>query len=417
MSRDAYRINAENILRRFPMALREDPAMEAFARIASDELEARVPETELPNIYNHIDELPEEILDALAVDLKVDWYNYNFGLEAKRELIKSSPYVHRFLGTPAAVNRMLSSVYPGSYIEEWFNYGGEPHHFQVVIETKAAREPANADDILRAVRMVKRLSSHLDGIVYQCDMSIVIETEARGYKARHHWTGRHDCGTIYDRAVKGGIEDDAVRVITSGSAHESRADMAGTKPYRTAKGGVHSALVDIETEEAPLEVSVHAAGKDRAGTVPNRATAGGTASGAIAVETGTESFHARSALAGTKPDRTTLPGIQDTVIQAATLTEPFRVRSPVSGRREEFRPEQIVPGLADAGATIRTTAKWFDVLTRTPDSDVPIRQRPSGGLVLPGGLCAYAEAEPFRYSVYWCGRGHCRQSGARFLRR
>ncbi|MFQ9858208.1 MAG: hypothetical protein ACLRYD_17160 [Ruminococcus callidus] len=36
-------------------------------------------------IYSRFDELPEELaVDILAYDLHVDWYDYNYPLEAKR---------------------------------------------------------------------------------------------------------------------------------------------------------------------------------------------------------------------------------------------------------------------------------------------------------------------------------------------
>lgn len=559
MSRDQYQIGKETIFRRFPDVILEDETMLAIAETASEFLAEHVPLTQLPNLFGNLEKLPESVLDALAYDLKTDWYNYNYDIATKRAQVRSSPSIHRKLGTPDAVNRALSDVYPGSYIEEWFDYGGLPYHFQVVIETKSAREPANYDDIMQVLRMTKRLTAHLDGIVYQCDMSIVLETEAKGHKGRAHWTGRHECGTIYDRAVKGGIDDTNVRVTTAeeaietrtalagtkpyretkGGAHASRidieteetpfeasahsagkditgtvydravkggigdtgihvipegtaigvrSDLSGTKPYRETKGGAHASRIDIEAEETPLEVTVHSAGKDRAGTVydrtvkggtedtdvrirsagsayeahsdltgtrpyretkggihsdrvnirtegtpleaaahstgknragtvPGRTAAGGTGSGEVSVATETEPFQTTNGAAGTKPRRASLPGLQDTTVQTVTEAKPCQGRSPVSGRREAFRPEEIAPGLADMEATVQTTAKGLDAIARAPDEELPARPRPSGGLALPGGLYAFADAEGFRYRSTWCGRDYCRRPGVHILRR
>lgn len=412
-----YQISADNILKRFPLALRQDPAMEAFARIAAKELEIRIPETDLPRIYNRIDELPEEILDVLATDLKVDWYNFNYGLEAKRALIKSSPYVHRFLGTPESVNRMLSSVFPGSYVEEWFDYGGEPHHFQVVIETRDAKEPADEEEIMRAVRMVKRLSSHLDGIVFQCGISVIIETEPRGYQVTAGWTGRNRCGTFPHRAVKGGILDDAVTIETSGSAHGHTADLAGTKPQRATHGGIYAGAVDIETSAEPYQVKAGATGRYRAGTVPHRSTTGGTEDSSITVETNTFSQGYGSAPAGTRPYRTTASGISDADIQVETGTDPFEVSAPISGRRETFAPHPVSAGLHAVDIDVETEVQSFEVSAKAAGTETdPIRPKPGTGYALPGGLMAIVEGKGYTYRTIWCGRAYCR-SGTRVLGR
>ena len=136
-----------------------------------------------------IDKLPEKILDILAVELRTPFYQEDFSIRAKRELIKETLIYYTYMGTPEAVNRMLSAVYPGSYIEEWYTYGGEPYHFQVILEMANFREPANASTIRRGIKKVKRLTAHMDGLIYQCNIGITIKTKGHGYQYRSAWTG------------------------------------------------------------------------------------------------------------------------------------------------------------------------------------------------------------------------------------
>ena len=63
-----------------------------------------------------IDELPEDVLDILAVELRTPFYNGTFAIATKRRLIKDTLIYYSIMGTPEAVNRMLSAVFPGSYI-------------------------------------------------------------------------------------------------------------------------------------------------------------------------------------------------------------------------------------------------------------------------------------------------------------
>ena len=91
-----------NILDQLPRVLAEDRRMAALATAIARALMTHLEETPLAEIYTRIDELPEAVLDILAYDFKIDWYDYNYPVEAKRNLIKTNYYVHRHLGTIGA---------------------------------------------------------------------------------------------------------------------------------------------------------------------------------------------------------------------------------------------------------------------------------------------------------------------------
>lgn len=50
-----------------------------------------------------IDELPERILDVLAVELRTPYYQESMNLETKRNIIKRTLLWHTKAGTPSAV--------------------------------------------------------------------------------------------------------------------------------------------------------------------------------------------------------------------------------------------------------------------------------------------------------------------------
>ena len=122
---------AEEFLRALPPVLRNNSRMIALGQVVAEELSDRMSEIEKAAIYPRIDELDETLLDILAYDFKVDWYGYDYPLETKRALLKSSFYIHRHLGTKGAVEAAIQSVYPKSIVEEWFDYveGRQPLYF------------------------------------------------------------------------------------------------------------------------------------------------------------------------------------------------------------------------------------------------------------------------------------------------
>lgn len=163
----AYGLTAENLLRTLPEVFRNDKRMVALASSIADVLAARPEEIRQLMIYSRIDDLSEELLDILAYDFKVDWWDGDYTLEEKRKTLKDSWRVHRMLGTKAAVETAISAIYPETQVREWFEYGGEPYHFRLLIDsTFEGIDPNKHQRVLNRVEYYKNLRSVLDEIEY-----------------------------------------------------------------------------------------------------------------------------------------------------------------------------------------------------------------------------------------------------------
>jgi len=144
--------------------------MIALAQAVAEQLQATAGMIEKNIIYARIDELDEQTLDILAYDLHVDWYDYSYPIEVKRATIKDSVKVHRRLGTKYAVETALGAVFPGTKVQEWFEYGGAPYTFRVIIGATSAGVSADQQEaVLERVRFYKNLRSHLEGLSYLID--------------------------------------------------------------------------------------------------------------------------------------------------------------------------------------------------------------------------------------------------------
>ena len=127
-------LTAENLLAVFPVALQRDQPSAALADVTARLLARRPEEIERLRIYPAIDRLDEGLLDILAYDFKVDWWDANYSLEEKRRTLKDSWRVHKLLGTKAAVEMAISAIYPQTTVQEWFEYGGRPYHFKLQLD-------------------------------------------------------------------------------------------------------------------------------------------------------------------------------------------------------------------------------------------------------------------------------------------
>lgn len=160
-------LKATNLLRTLPTVLQSDPSMAALAASIAEKLAVRPEEIRGLMIYTRIDELPEPLLDILAVDFKVDWWDPDYTLEEKRKTLKESWHVHRMLGTKAAVETAISAIYPDTQVDEWWEYAGKPYHFRILINvTYENVDPEKHRRVLERVEYYKNLRSVLDEVEY-----------------------------------------------------------------------------------------------------------------------------------------------------------------------------------------------------------------------------------------------------------
>ncbi len=116
--------------------------------------------------YACLSNAPERVLDHLAVELRTPAYRETFPLEVKRALIQDSLLAYAKMGTPSAINRTIQSIFGFGYIEEWFDYDGDPHHFRAIIgQEEDDADQAQVEEFTRLLGDVKRLSSWLDQMV------------------------------------------------------------------------------------------------------------------------------------------------------------------------------------------------------------------------------------------------------------
>ena len=164
---NSHGLTRENLVATLPPALQKDPSAVALAEAMADLLAQRPEEIEQLRIYPVIDRLDERLLDILAYDFKVDWWDADYSLEEKRRTLKDSWRVHKMLGTKAAVETAIRAIYPRTTVQEWFEYGGEPYHFRLNInvsnETIASEKQRR---VLERLNYYKSLRSHNDGVTY-----------------------------------------------------------------------------------------------------------------------------------------------------------------------------------------------------------------------------------------------------------
>jgi len=158
--RDLYTITLEDLL---PHSILSDEKVVFAAKSLDGEMGSVSSSIFEALILSRIDELPAEIVDLLAWQFHVDFYDPALSLTAKRNLVKSSILVHKRKGTPWAVKQVCNDAFGYAEIIEWFDYGGEPYHFSILTEGSLVDSVA-WQSFFRALESAKNVRSWLDDI-------------------------------------------------------------------------------------------------------------------------------------------------------------------------------------------------------------------------------------------------------------
>ncbi len=161
MSKDLQNTSLLDIL---PPNLLADRQINAAAQALDEELQKVTATIKETLILPRIDELSEAVIDLLAWQLHVDFYEELTTLAEKRSAVKRSIAMHRIKGTRRAVEIALHMVYESGKVSEWFEYGGRPYYFRVRFIRHETIRTEDVDRVIRIIHTVKNTRSWLESI-------------------------------------------------------------------------------------------------------------------------------------------------------------------------------------------------------------------------------------------------------------
>ena len=144
--------------------MQQDPTTQALCASLTPQFKLLAGNVKFSLIYSRIDYLQEVLLDEQAWQMHIDWYDATASIDVKRKLIKNSDKVHMYLGTPYAIEQVVNDYFGDGYVEEWFEYDGEPFYFRVVTSNPAVTGE-QATQFTQAIEKVKNLRSRLEQVI------------------------------------------------------------------------------------------------------------------------------------------------------------------------------------------------------------------------------------------------------------
>lgn len=121
-----------------------------------------------PMLVYLVDVVPPQVLPHLADQFHVmglEGWRYARDDQEQRELIKRAIELHRYKGTPWAIEQVLVTLNLSGRVSEWYEYGGSPYRFRVDIElTDRGIDEATYDALVDLIREYKNKRSRLDAL-------------------------------------------------------------------------------------------------------------------------------------------------------------------------------------------------------------------------------------------------------------
>ena len=111
-------------------------------------------------LYNHIENLPDKILDYLAIEWDLPYYEDSLDRDTKIRLVKEGFNWRRTAGTVYGVETLVKKMFGEGKVIEWFEYGGDPGKFKVA--TNAPLVPDMEEFFKVLLRKEKNAASWLE---------------------------------------------------------------------------------------------------------------------------------------------------------------------------------------------------------------------------------------------------------------
>lgn len=164
-------INNLDLMQLLPQWMQTDPNAKALALALQRQIQALAAQIGSLVIYASIDTQSDAILDELGWQFNIPEYNSALPISTKRKLVQNAIITHKQRGTVAAVEQIVSDIFGDGWVEEWFQYNGDPYNFRVHTTNVSAgdQEAAYFESIVASSQNVR---SYLEAVIIESVMQM-----------------------------------------------------------------------------------------------------------------------------------------------------------------------------------------------------------------------------------------------------
>ncbi len=122
-------------------------------------------------LFANVEDLGETELDLMAAMLHAPYYKSDLDVELKRELVKNAVRYRNLAGKNMSIQEILALFYGEIDVEDWYEYNGEPYHFQLISKDKVLT-PEMVRECMQMISLLKRVTANYDGMRFKKDIDI-----------------------------------------------------------------------------------------------------------------------------------------------------------------------------------------------------------------------------------------------------
>ncbi len=155
-----------NISETIPSSIKSDEQVQALAKTFMAKILDIDSKIDMIRILPNLSKVSDEVLDLLAWQYSVDFYDESFSREIKENLVRKSIVWHMKKGTPGMLKEVITTLYSeANVLENWEYEGGEPYHFKVEL-TGYLMDVETRKKIDEYINEIKNTRSWLDEVAY-----------------------------------------------------------------------------------------------------------------------------------------------------------------------------------------------------------------------------------------------------------
>lgn len=119
-------------------------------------------------IYAAIKELPDEALNLLAVELRVQYYEPDAKRSIREGMIKQTVAWYLRGGTSSVLSEYLGTLFRGGRLQEWYTYEGKPYFFKAIVDLALddVAEVGDGKRIISRIHAYKNVRSWLEALMF-----------------------------------------------------------------------------------------------------------------------------------------------------------------------------------------------------------------------------------------------------------
>lgn len=163
------------------------PQTEAISYAISEGLKQVLDYAKQTILYADLEVVSDEVLDAMAAELRTQYYDYNAPRKDREEMVRKTIGWYMLGGTGAVLEEYMETLYAGGKVTEWYEYGGEPYYFKAIVSMREETLlPVGAsEEIIRRINRYKNVRSWLEALefhfLFEYLVKVQYETAIRLY--------------------------------------------------------------------------------------------------------------------------------------------------------------------------------------------------------------------------------------------